>query len=530
MFKNHQTLDSATLSCDYNGEIEEKEVGHRCDINNFPQFESEMHAVMDACLERMKTYRTSFWQPPPASLRDSVRLDTSSVELKKGKPSKEVFHKIVDEIMPYSTGNTHPCFFGWVHGSGLPVACGADLIASTMNVNLGGRNQGATEVERSVIEFLISTVGWSTAADNTNNTTNGFGILTSGTSQATILALAAARVKLFGVNVRKTGIRDLPPVKVYISKDAHSCIGKALEILGHGSNCVSKYEDVDELRQMVANDRANGFVPLCIVGTAGSVNKGYYDDLTALGEYAQSEDIWYHIDAAFGFWILLADEPYRNLIDGIHLASSIATDFHKWMSIQYDCGACLIRDSTIHKATFTSRPSYLSDQGNNHSVEGLGGGDLWFCDYGMELSRGFKALKVWACLSAYGTNTFGAYITDNCELAKYMAERIQFYESSDSNDTTDVNNKVGIKLAFSVVSNVCCMFLPEDIQCDPNEMASRLQLKSKVVFSTTLIDGKSALRAAIVNHRTTRSNIFDAVEAVKDEIMEIRKESGKTVK
>jgi len=198
--------------------------GHRLDPADWDAFGQDMHALLDTCLDRMQMARELPWREKPAEM--GVELDGTAT------PTADVFDQITQTIMPYATGNTHSAFFGWVHGTGLPIGVGAELIAATMNSNCGGRDHGAADVEREVIKWLTRTAGMPTDA---------FGILTTGTSQATILALCAARVRAFGLDVRRKGIRDLPESRVYMAKGAHSCVAKALEIMGHGSNCVSAH-------------------------------------------------------------------------------------------------------------------------------------------------------------------------------------------------------------------------------------------------------------------------------------------------
>ncbi|GFE66290.1 pyridoxal phosphate-dependent decarboxylase family protein [Litoreibacter roseus] len=464
--------------------------GQRLDPQDWTAFSQEMHDLLDTCLTRMQSARDLPWQPKPADMRDGVALR----DIAGSTPTAKVFDRISDEIMPYATGNTHPRFFGWVHGTGTPVAVGAEMVAATMNSNCGGRDHGAAEVERAVIDWLCRTADMPQDA---------FGILTSGTSQATILAMSAARRRKFGADVLKNGIRAYPDIRVYVADGGHSCIAKALEVLGYGSESLTKIPvlnsgqmDMDRLKETIAQDRANGLEPLAVVGTAGSVNLGYFDPLDDLASYCKAEGIWFHVDAAFGFWALLADAPWCDLAKGIGQADSIACDLHKWMSVPYDCGACLISDRDLHRATFTARPSYLASQD-----AGLAGGDLWFCDYGLELSRGFKALKVWTVVQTIGTDALGAYVTDNCKQAALMGQLAAGSEVLD--------------LARPVVSNVCC-FWPK--AGDPDKIAATLQLSGDAVFSTTLVDGKPCLRAAIVNHRCTQDDIRLAIAAVEREV------------
>ncbi|MDC1230682.1 pyridoxal-dependent decarboxylase [Octadecabacter sp.] len=457
--------------------------GHHLDPTDWDDFGRDMHDLLDTCLTRMQGARDLPWQQKPADM--GVELDGAAT------PTADVFTQITDTVMPYATGNTHPAFFGWVHGTGLPVGVGAEIIAATMNSNCGGRDHGAAEVEREVINWLTRTAGMPDDA---------FGILTTGTSQATILALSAARARAFGMDVRTKGIRALPEVRVYMANGAHSCVAKALEIMGHGSDCVRQIPvndmsqmDMTALKDAIAEDRENGLAPLAIIGTAGSVGVGAYDDFNALADLAAQESIWMHVDAAFGYWSRLADSPYRELSDGIGRADSIALDTHKWPGVQYDCGACLISDRDLHRSTFSSRPAYLES-----AASGLAGGDLWFCDYGIELSRGFKALKVWTAIKALGANAMGQAITDNCKQAALMADLVAASPH--------------LNLQHDVISNLCCFSVAKG---DVTKIAADLQNAGQGVFSTITVNDIPCLRAAIVGHRTTSDDIRAAIKAVE---------------
>jgi glutamate/tyrosine decarboxylase-like PLP-dependent enzyme len=213
------------------------------------------------------------------------------------------------------------------------------------------------------------------------------------------------------------------------------------------------------------------------------------------------EGLWLHVDGAFGCWARIADHPWRDLARGLERADSLAFDFHKWMYVQYDCGAVLIRHGDAHRAAFAMRPDYLEGQ-----VEGLGGGDPWYCDYGIELSRSFRALKVWSCLRAYGLDRLARKISDNCRQAARMARLV---EGADE-----------LELGAPVALNVCCFrCVPrgvENLDALNRQIATRLQLDGKVVFSTTRLNGRTFLRAAIVNHRTRDEDIDLAIAAVRE--------------
>lgn len=466
------------------------------DPEDWDDFSHEAHKVLDACIERLKDARNRPWQP----VDDVARKALMPALPRSGMARADLTKALIDDVMPYATGNTHSNFFGWVNGTGLANSLLADMVAAAMNSNCGGRDHGGIYVEHAVLGWCREVFGF--PAD-------GSGLLTVGTSQASVVALSVARAKALGVDVRKKGIQDAPKMTTYCADGTHACVGKALEVMGHGSESLRKIAthgpsggmDIDALKEVIAQDRAAGLKPFCVVGTAGSVNTGAFDDLNGLADLCAAEDLWLHVDGAFGAWAHIADAPWNDLTHGIERADSLAFDFHKWMSVNYDCGAVLIKDHDLHYETFATRAAYLAQQ-----AEGLGGGDLWFCDYGIDLSRGFRALKVWTALQEHGLEAFGAAITENCKHAAHMAELV---EASDA-----------LELGAPVVANVCTFrTAPDGMDGDAqdalnNRIVHKLQLDGTAVFSTTTIDGRTMIRAAIVNHRTVMRDIDVSIAAV----------------
>ena len=464
------------------------------DPSDWESFRVEAHRLLDACVDQLKSARQHPWQPLLPADKEGLRLG----EAEQGIDSAALVEELAQKVLPFHTGNTHPRFFGWVHGTGLANGLLAEMVAATMNSNCGGRDHGAVYVEREVIDWCRRCFGFPQGAS---------GVLVGGTSQATVIALAAARIQALGPDSRRDGLQGMPRLAAYAVKGVHNATVKALELLGIGSSSLRTIPagddgamDLELLIKAVEEDRAAGIQPLCIVATAGSVDLGLFDHIDAIADYCARERIWLHVDGAFGAWARLAEAPWRDLTRGIERADSIAFDFHKWMYVQYDCGVVLIRDEVIHRQAFAARPAYLARQD-----AGIGGGDPWYCDYGVDLSRGFRALKVWSALRGYGREALGQAITRNCRLAARMGERA---------------NLSGFRLAAPVRLNVCCFSAaPEDwggaAQDALNEkITHRLQLSGDVVFSTTKIDGRTVIRAAIVNHRTCEADVDYAIAAV----------------
>lgn len=465
------------------------------DPTDWPGFRRELHALVDACVDHLERVGERPWRP----LDEQARRNLALGDVREGAGLAATASALVASVLPYHAGNTHPRFFGWVQGTGTMAGLMAEIVAATMNSNCGGRDHGAIELERQVIRWCVGCFGLPATAS---------GVLTTGTSQATVIGLAAARLQALGADSRRLGIRGGPALTLYAAEGVHNATVKAAELLGLGSSalrCIpvdplSGSMDTGRLAQAVARDREAGLLPMCVVGTAGSVDRGSFDDLDRLADLCAAEGLWLHVDGAFGAWARLADAPWRDLVRGIERADSLALDFHKWMFVQYDCGLILVRDEAKHRAAFAARPAYLAAQD-----AGLGGGEPWFCDYGTDLSRGFRALKVWSTLRAYGSDRLGAAITRNCRLAALMA--------------TLVESAPELTLLARVDANVCCFSVVADapgpeVDAINTRVVQRLQLDGSAVFSTTRLAGRTAIRAAITNHRTTPEDVRLAIAAV----------------
>jgi aromatic-L-amino-acid/L-tryptophan decarboxylase len=463
------------------------------DPSDWNAYRATLHQLVDACVDQLAEVRAHPWQPVPAATREAVAI----ADAPPPDGLAAVARAMTQQILPYHSGGVHPRFFGWVQGTGNAAALMADIVASTMNSNCGGRDHGAIYVERAVIDWCRKQFGFPEGAS---------GVLVTGTSQATVVALAAARQWALP-EVRRHGMSGMPRLVLYAAEGVHHALTKAAELIGIGADAVRAVPlqpetagmDMALLRARVQQDRSEGLVPFCVAGTAGSVDRGAFDPLADLAAFCRRERLWFHVDGAFGAWTRLAAAPWRDLSEGIQHADSLAVDFHKWMYVQYDCGLALLRDEDAHRAAFAARPAYIARQD-----AGLGGGDPWFCDYGTDLSRGFRALKVWATLQAYGTERLGAAITANCRLAAHMGHVVEAAPE--------------LHLVEPVRSNVCCFTtLPEgnDACARNTAIVQALQMSGEAVFSTTRIGGRTVIRAAITNHRTTREDVEAAVAAVR---------------
>lgn len=475
--------------------------GGGLDPEDAENFRVQAHRMLDACLDQLEGAAEHPWQEPPADLGARYAIGA------EGREASAIVDQITRDVLPYHGGNTHGRFWGWVQGSGLASDLIANMASSVVNANLGGRNHGANEMERAVVDWTRRKMGYPEGAS---------GLLVAGTSQATVISFQAARLRVLK-DLRAEGQRDAR-LTAYAAVGVHNATRKALELLGIGADNLrlvplkNHRMDAQALVQMVEADRAEGAMPFLVVGTAGSVDIGAFDDLNALADVAAQEKLWLHVDGAFGAWTRLADQPWHTLTDGIERADSIALDFHKWMYVGYDCGMALLRGEAEHRAAFAARPAYLKG-----ADSGLAGGEPWFTDYGIDLSRGNRALKVWCALEMFGEVAFADAITGNCQLAQIMAR--------------EVSARPDMRLGAEVISNICVFTARDDLapdaQSDLNAtIARRLQDSGEAVFSTTDIGGITMLRAAITNHRTRPGDIVDAVACVAREAA-LANEAGK---
>jgi glutamate/tyrosine decarboxylase-like PLP-dependent enzyme len=353
-------------------------------------------------------------------------------------------------------------------------------------------------VERGVIDWCKQLFGYPETAS---------GILVSGASIATLVALTAARDASQNYDVRSEGVHPAAKLVSYASSEAHESVAKALDIIGLGTACLRAVPvragldmDLAALRPMIEEDRRMGRQPFCIVGSAGTVNTGSIDDLAGLAGISAEEKIWFHVDGAFGALCVLNND-LRPLLRGIEHADSIAFDFHKWMHVQYDAGCVLIKSGDLHQQAFTMRPPYLAG-----ADRGLAGGGPWFCDFGPELSRTFRALKVWFTMKEHGTARLGRIVKQNCEQARYLADRVK--------------REPRMELLLEPTLNIVCFRFngvpTGKFDLDPLnlDIVADLQESGIAAPSTTRIDGKLAIRVAITNHRSRREDLDLLVSAV----------------
>lgn len=453
------------------------------DPEDWSQFRAEAHRMLDDMVDALAQLRQRpVWQPASEAVRALFDAPLPTA----GQPLAQLHEQCMQSILPYVVGNAHPGFMGWVHGGGTPVGMMAAMMAAGLNVNAGGRNQIALDVEQQVVRWMRDLLGFPATAD---------GVLTGGTSAATVIALVSARNEALDAG------GELSRLVAYASTEVHGSLRRALMVIGldaavqlQAIDCNAQLQiDLSRLEAQIAEDRAAGLQPWLLVGSAGTVNSGAVDDLSALAALARAHGLWFHVDGALGALAMLAPEIAPRL-RGIGNADSLAMDFHKWGQVPYAAGMVMMRDGAQHRRHFMAAEHYLQ-----RDAQGLAGHSPWPCDFGIDLSREFAALKVWMTFQAYGSARLGRMIARGCRLAADLAARLAAMDDVELMAPQSLN----------IVCFRYCGGAYDEVALDRinRELVRRIQLSGLAAPSLTCMGGRAVIRVALVNHRTSLQDI-----------------------
>ncbi len=427
------------------------------------------------------------WQDMPPEVRARFRRAVPQ----KGRPLADVYQDLVTNMLPYPMGNIHPRFWMWYMGASNFTGALGDFLAAILGSNLGGGDHAAAEIDKQVVNWMKEMMGYPATASGT---------LVSGGSMANLIGLTVARNQMSGIDMRELGVGALKaPMRFYGSDQIHSCHQIAVEAMGLGNQALRRVPsdracrmDIAALRDAIIADRAAGLQPACVIATAGTVNTGAIDDLEAIADLCAEEGLWLHVDGCIGALLTIAPKG-KALVRGIARADSIALDPHKWLHAPFEVGCALVRDADAHFGSFTVTPEYLKN-----APRGIASG-AWLHDFGLQTSRGFRALKVWMALEEHGVAKFGRLIEQDLGHARYLTERIEA-----TND---------LSICFPTEINIVCF------RYDPSgldeaalkklntEIMVRMQESGVAAISDTTVHSRHCLRAAINNHRTTRADL-----------------------
>lgn len=452
----------------------------------------------------------------PDTSAEKIALALSAPLPTEGEP----LEKLIEDcrtMIDASRHNGHPRFFGYVASPSTPAGAYADLLASALNQNVTSWRSApaATLIEKQVLRWLGQCIGYGEDAQ---------GLLTSGGSLANLNALLIAHRTKSAGDVSGRGLWNAgAPMTVYTSDQAHSSIAKAADVLGLGRDYVRLIKtdadfrlDVRDLREQLEADVSAALRPFCIVGNAGTVTTGAIDPLAELADIAVERDLWFHVDGAYGAPGML-DQKKRPLFKGMERADSVSLDAHKWLYSPVDCGCLLLRDAGHARAAFNAgEVNYIKIHEKTEDES------FAFWDYGIELSRRFRALKVWMMLRYYGVARVAAAISDDNALAAYLAE--------------EVNAAEDFELLAPVTLSICCFrYVPPGwrARLDSNDEAESAALKEQLdrlntrimhtvqrggraYLSNATLNGSFALRACITNFHTTRADIRETLDIIRD--------------
>lgn len=437
-------------------------------------------------------------RPVWKNMPPEVRARFGSPAPQEGQPLEDVYGELVTDMLPYQMGNIHPRFWMWYMGASNFTGALGDFLAAILGSNLGGGDHAAAEIDKQVVNWLKEMMGYPAAASGT---------LVSGGSVANLIGLTVARNRMSGIDLRELGVRALKmPMRFYGSNQIHSCHQIAMEAMGLGNGALRRVAtdtacrmDIAALHAAITEDRAAGMLPACVIATAGTVNTGALDDLDAIADLCAAEGLWLHVDGCIGALLAIAPEG-KALVRGIARADSIALDPHKWLHAPFEVGCALVRDAGAHFGTFTVTPEYLEN-----APRGIASG-VWLHDFGLQTSRGFRALKVWMALKEHGVAKFGRLIEQDLAHARYLTARIEAAPN--------------LEICFPTAINIVCFRydpggLPEAaLQTLNMEIMVRMQEASIAAVSDTTVNGRHCLRAAINNHRTTRADLDVLIDEV----------------
>ncbi|MER9577588.1 aspartate aminotransferase family protein [Mesorhizobium sp. M0189] len=458
------------------------------DPSNWADVQVLSHRIVDDAVAYLRDVRERpVWQEMPVDVRTFFTAPLP----RSPAPLAEIYGDVTGKLMPYPMGNIHPRFWSWYMGSSNFTGALGDFLAAIQGSNLGGGNHAAALMDNQVVDWCKEMMGFPQSASGT---------LVSGGSMANIIGLTVARNAKAGIDIREHGVAGIDkPLRFYGSDQLHSCHRKAMEALGLGNRALRRIPsdaglriDIAALRAAIVEDRNAGFKPACVIGTAGTVNTGAIDDLQALADLASQEDLWFHVDGCIGALLAIApDNSHR--VAGIERAHSIALDPHKWLHAPFEVGCALIRDASAHRGTFAVTPEYLES-----TPRGLASGH-WLHDFGLQTSRGFRALKVWMALREHGIEKFGRLIDQNIAQGHHLSALIEA--------------EPALELVAPVNINIVCFRHRGDGQTGERQKALnteimlRLQEEGIAAISDTTVHDQHCLRVAINNHRTRRDDL-----------------------
>ena len=466
------------------------------------EFRNSGYELVDAIANFIESIRTR-----PVTRGESSEQIRQLLEIKpipeNGLPPDRILTKAAQLLFEHSLLNGHPRFLGYITSSAAPLGALADLLAAAVNPNAGAQilSPVATEIELQTVNWIANLVGLPS--------TYG-GLLVSGGNMANFTGFLAGRRAKASAHLSEDGLKGISEnLLVYCSSATHTWIEKAAILFGMGKKSIRWIDtndhnqmDIDKLNNTIQTDLQEQLKPIMVIGTAGDVSTGAVDDFNAIAALCKKYNLWFHIDGAYGL-PGAAIPALSHLFSGMEEADSLALDPHKWLYSPLEAGCVLVKDEENLRASFSSHPAYYNFGDEKDSVHN-------FYEYGLQNSRGFRALKVWICLQQAGRQGYIQMISDDIALSRLFAQLADNHPELES-----VTQNLSITTLRYIPLQSSGFSMDENFLNQLNEfLLNRLQQKGETFLSNAVIKGKYCLRGCIVNFRTSEKDIYEIIEII----------------
>lgn len=436
----------------------------------------------------------------PAAAARRPPLSPGAPPPREGRPLPDLLEEVRSNVIPYCRRNDSPRFFGYVCSGGSDAGALADFLASGLNQNVTAwrSSPAATEMERLVIDWIRQITGMPAGS---------VGLLLGGGSAATFAGLAAARDAMAGADVAAGGLLTLGrEMTLYASEEVHMSVARAASLLGLGREALRILParedftlDVESLSRAVERDRLEGRLPFCVVASAGTTATGAIDPLDEIAGFCAREGLWLHVDGAYGGFAALSSAA--KALSGMGRADSLAIDPHKWIHVPFDCGALLVKKPSALRAPFTEVGSYARSEESGEREA------FTFFEQGPELSRRFRALKVWMVMKHAGTDQLARFINHDIAMARHLASRVE--------SSPDMELMAPVPLSTVCFRHVPARLDEGDLDLLNRAILARLQSEAVVYPTHASLRGRFAIRACILNPRTVERDVEALLEEVR---------------
>jgi aromatic-L-amino-acid decarboxylase len=476
-----------------------KKTEETLDPENWESFRKLGHNILDDMINYLETIREKRHTFPTDEEKAAIYKPLS----RSGVGEEQAYTEFTEAILPSLAGPKIPRCWGWVVGSGTPYGMLTNILTGAMNIPSDDSFSAAFDVNRQALNWIKELLGYPIDAS---------GIFVTGGSEANFTGLAIARNAKAEVDIKNAGMQRVPlKMTLYVSEEGHHCLERSVELLGFGKDSLRWIPTDDNYRvrldlveASIKQDRMNGLHPMCLIGNAGTVNTGAFDDFNALADLAKRENMWLHVDGAFGAWVKIS-ETHRHLADGMERADSVAFDLHKWMSMPYGLGCTLTMHPREHLNTFVygEEAAYLK-QDLDKPIDEMLGTSL---NMGLRLSNEMLGLKVYMLFRAYGSDRFARVVQKNLDDINYLADRIR--------------GEPDFEITAPVSSNIVAFrYRPKNLDDKQVDELNKRIFQSSLgtypgMVSDTTIKGRYTLRACNVNQRTHREDFDWLVAEVK---------------